>query len=297
MKKILIHLESDPKASVFDQIAAYDAGVDQIIPYGGVQPGLELSGLVYGGMFTRGGDELKNTAIFIGGTDFAKAQVLMKKVQKLFFGPVRLSVMLDANGSNTTAAALVHKIVHGRDVKGKKVLVMGGTGPVGIRAAILLAKEGCEVYLSSRERPDEIPAEIWKTVQQICNEIEETYGVKINPAEISNNEDAKRVLAQGMNIVACCGAPGSQILDKEVWMNAPSLEIITDINAVNPLGVEGIKVSDNAKEREGKILYGAIAIGNFKMKIHRAAIQSLFKDNNQILDFDSMYEIAKQMEE
>ncbi|KUO65957.1 MAG: hypothetical protein APF84_01475 [Gracilibacter sp. BRH_c7a] len=286
MKKILIHLEADSKASVFDQITAYDAGVDQVIPYGGVELE-EVTNLVYGAMFTRGGDNLKNSAIFIGGTNVPTAEKLMQKILATFFGDVRVSVMFDANGSNTTAAALVRKIAYGRDLKGKKAVVLAGTGPVGIRAAILLAKEGCEVFLSSR---------ILARAEEVCKHIQENNKVTITPVQIAGEKDVQEILDRGINIAACCGTPGVQLLDQKVWAAASSLEIIADINAVYPLGVEGMKVTDNAKEREGKILYGAIAIGNLKMKIHRSAVHNLFESNNKVLDFVEIYKIAAQME-
>lgn len=286
MKKILIHLQSDPQPSVFDQVTAYDAGVDQVLAYGGVQPD-QVTDLVYGGMFTRGGEALRNTAVFIGGTNVPTAEKLMKKTQEAFFGDVSLSVMFDANGSNTTAAALVHKIACGRDLKGKKALVLAGTGPVGIRAAVLLAGEGAKVYISSRQSAQ---------AMQVSQHIRDSYGVHVIPVQITGIKNAAEVLAQGINIAVCCGAPGVGILAHETWSNAPALEIVADINAVSPLGVEGTKVTDDGKEREGKIFYGAIAIGNFKMKVHRSAVKSLFESNNQVLDFASIYEIAKKLE-
>jgi len=286
MKKILLHLEADPQASVFDQITAYDAGADQVLAYEGVRLE-EVANLVYGAMFTRGGEGLKNTAIFIGGTNVPTAEKLMAEVLATFFGDTRVSVMFDANGSNTTAAALVHKIACGRKLQGKKALVLAGTGPVGIRAAILLAREGCEVFLSSRQLA---------RAEEAAGHIRKNHGVEVTPVEIAGAGDVAGVLAQGMNIAACCGAPGVQLLDLPTWSAASSLEIIADINAVSPLGVEGLKVTDNGKEREGKILYGAIAIGNLKMKVHRAAVRALFESNRLVLDFDSIYELAKKTE-
>lgn len=286
MKKILIQIESDPKTSVFDQITAYDAGVDQVLPYGGVQ--LEdVANLVYGAIFTRGGEELRNTAIFIGGTEVPTGEAIMNKALATFFGDFRVSVMLDANGCNTTAAALVHKIAHGRDLRAKKALVAAGTGPVGIRVATLLAQEGCEIYLSSRDL---------SRAREVCRHVEENTGTKLTPLQVVSPEDMNKALVQGFNIVACCGAPGVRLLDQSLWSSARTLEIIADINAVAPLGVEGMKVTDNGKEREGKIFYGAIAIGNLKMKVHRAAVQALFERNDRVLDVAEIYDLAKQVE-
>jgi len=286
LKKILIQIESDPKTSVFDQITAYDAGVDQVLPYAGVQPD-DVANLVYGAIFTRGGEELRNTAIFIGGTSVPTGEELMNKTLATFFGDFRVSVMLDANGCNTTAAALVHKIAHGRDLRAKKALVAAGTGPVGIRVATLLAQEGCEVYLSSREL---------SRAREACRQVEEKTGAKLMPLQVVGPEDMNQTLVQGFNIVACCGAPGVRLLDQSLWSSVRTLEIIADLNAVSPLGVEGMKVTDNGQEREGKIFYGAIAIGNLKMKVHRAAVQALFERNDRVLDVAEIYDLAKQVE-
>src|SRR5205085_6998247 len=56
------------------------------------------------------------------------------------------------NGSNTTAVAAVAKMVKvAGDVRGKRVLIVAGTGPVGIRAAGLFAKAGADVCITSRK--------------------------------------------------------------------------------------------------------------------------------------------------
>ena len=102
--KILLCLDTDPQPSVFDSVVAIDAGVDHLLRHGGVEPN-NVRDLVHGTMFTRGGDMLRHTALFIGGSDTAKAQALLEEVQNSFFGPVRCSTMLDPSGANTTAAA------------------------------------------------------------------------------------------------------------------------------------------------------------------------------------------------
>ena len=132
--RILLQLDCDVQPSSFDSIVAIDAGVDQLLRYGGVQVTSVLS-LVHGAMFTRGGDDLKRTAIFIGGSDVDVAERLMTACRNAFFGPIRVSVMLDANGCNTTAAAAVVAASRHVDLAGTKAVVLGGTGPVGRRVA------------------------------------------------------------------------------------------------------------------------------------------------------------------
>src|SRR5450756_684947 len=94
MKKILLQLDSERTASVFDAVTAYDAGADVLLQHGSVEPA-EVRAIVYGVMFTRGGGDLKSSAVFIGGADVAKGEALLKEACGAFFGPVRVSVMLD----------------------------------------------------------------------------------------------------------------------------------------------------------------------------------------------------------
>src|SRR6185295_18357046 len=108
MKKLLIQLDSDKHPSSFDRIVPYDAGVDEVLSYGGVTVG-DVEGLIQGAFFTRGIPDLKSTAVWIGGSDVAVGEQLLEAARRAFFGPFKVSLMLDSNGSNTTAAAAVRK--------------------------------------------------------------------------------------------------------------------------------------------------------------------------------------------
>jgi len=282
MKKILLQLDTDRKASAFDQIVAYDAGVDQMIAFAPVQPE-EVQGLVHGAVFTRGGKDLRNTAIFIGGSDVAAGEELLMAAVESFFGPFRVSVMLDSNGSNTTAAAAVRKITGALGVAGKKALVLGGTGPVGLRAAVLLAREGCRVGITSRSLA---------RAEATCRKIKADFGLDVLPCEVGNAEDMKHVL-QDAEIILAAGGAGVCLLPREVWSGLKNLKLLADINAVPPLGIEGGNVTDDGLDREGKKFFGAIAIGNLKMKIHKESVRELFNDNSQILGVDEIYKIAQ----
>src|ERR1043165_1904348 len=99
--------------------------------YGGVGEG-DVRDLVHGCIFTRGPKDLKNTAIFIGGSDMNAGEQLLAAGKKTFFAPMRGSAMLDSNGSNTTAVAAVAKLQQAfGDVKGHRAVITAGTGPVG----------------------------------------------------------------------------------------------------------------------------------------------------------------------
>ena len=284
MKKILIQLDSDKFASVFDTITAYDAGVDRVLQYGGVTTE-EVRNLVYGAMFTRGGDALKNSSVFVGGSDVSYGEAMMKAVVESFFGPVRVSVMLDANGCNTTAAAAVRKIASIGEIKGQKAVVLAGTGPVGMRAAGMLALEGAEVTLTSRSR---------KGAEKACALVKDHFGVTISPAEVGNFEDPK--ILNDSYAILCAGAAGIMMLPESVWVEHPTLRVLADVNAVPPLGIEKTKPHWDGKEKDGKVIFGALGIGGLKMKIHRGCLSRLFKQNDLVLDAEEIYEIAKTMD-
>ena len=134
--KILVQLDSDPQASVFDGVVAVDAGVDHLFRHAAVSPA-QVRELVYGAIFTRGVDDLHRTAIFVGGSDVSAGEEILAKVQAAFFGPMRVSVMLDSNGANTTAAAAVISAAKHCPLAGAQATVLAATGPVGSRVVRL----------------------------------------------------------------------------------------------------------------------------------------------------------------
>jgi methylenetetrahydrofolate/methylenetetrahydromethanopterin dehydrogenase (NADP+) len=282
MKKLLIQIDSDKLASSFDAITAYDAGVDHVLSYGDVALD-DVRNLVYGAIFTRGGEDLKNSAIFLGGSSVPAGEAMLGAVQESYFGPLRVSVMADPNGSNTTAAATVLKIVRAVPVDGKCATIFAGTGPVGIRAAALLAKEGCQVIMTSRSLD---------RAESVSRSIRERFGLEVSPMEVRDDAAAARAL-EGAQIAVATGAAGIELLKKELWASSPTLELVADANAVPPTGIGGIKPTDNGKLREGKLAFGAIGIGGLKMKIHRAAVARLFEQNDLVLDIEEIYEIGK----
>ena len=281
MKKLLLHLDTDPIPSAFDQVVAYDSNVDNIISYGGITR-YNVTPHVHGMIFTRGGKSLKNSAIFIGGSNVPASELVGNAVKKAFFGPVSVSVMLDPNGSNTTAAAIVRKVMTDYDVSGKKVIIIG-SGPVGQRAALFLLKEGAsEVVITSRD--------ITRS-KAIVQQMKEAYGIDVTPGE-GRNDESVAALMKDAHVAIAAGPAGVCVIPETAWSNSDNLEVIADVNAVPPQGVECLEVMDNGTEKSGIRFYGAIAIGNFKMKVHRCAIESLFESNDQFLDETTIYDIA-----
>src|SRR5262245_48258845 len=197
-RKILIQLDSDPQPSVFDRVVAIDAGADEIFSHGGVKPD-QVQALIHGAIFTRGPQDLKRTAIFVGGSDVAAGEALLQEALKHMipaFG-LRVSIMLDANGANTTAAAAVRAAARHLELKAAKALVLGGTGPVGQRVARLLAREGAEVRVASRQAV---------RAQGVCTAIAlKVPGAKLQPVGTATPQELAAAL-DGRTLVVAAGA-------------------------------------------------------------------------------------------
>ncbi len=286
MKSILVQLDTDPDPSVFDRVVAVDAGVDHLFSYGNVTPDTVV-GLVHGAIFTRGIADLSRTAVFVGGSNVAAGEQVLAAVQQAFFGPMRVSVMMDSNGSNTTAAAAVLRARRHTSLKGAVAVVLGGTGPVGQRAAELLAIEGARVRVGSRSA--ERAASTCETIAGRVSSAE------LEPVAASEPEDVA-VALEGATAVIAAGATGVQLISAETLAAAADLQVAIDLNAVPPLGIEGVEMTDKAAQQGQVVCYGAIGVGGTKMKIHTAALKRLFDANDQVLDTTAIYRIGESLE-
>ena len=47
--------------------------------------------------------------------------------------------------------------------------------------------------------------------------------------------------------------------------------------------------------RDGVTVFGALGVGNLKMKIHKACIARLFERNDLVLDAESIAEVAQEL--
>ncbi len=68
-----------------------------------------------------------------------------------------------------------------------------------------------------------------------------------------------------------------------------------DLNAVPPLGIEGVEVNDAGVTRDGVMVYGAFGIGNFKTKLHKACVARLFTRNDLVLDAEAIADVAREL--
>jgi hypothetical protein len=283
MRKLLVQLDADRLPSAFDRIVAYDAGADEVLSYAGVGEA-DVRGLVHGAVFTRGPRDLKNTALFVGGSSVPAAERLLEAAKQAFFGPFRVSLLFDPNGCNTTAAAAVVKLVRalGGDVRGRRALVLAGTGPVGARAAGLLVRLGAEVRISSRDAA---------RGAAVAQQIGDRFRGRVDHVAIGSPAEAQAAVAWA-ELLLCAGPAGVTLVPRAAWVGQAGLKAAADVNAVPPLGIEGVEAADNGTLREGVLAFGALGIGGLKMKAHRAAVARVFEQNDLVLDAEEIHDLA-----
>jgi threonine dehydrogenase-like Zn-dependent dehydrogenase len=170
-------------------------------------------------------------------------------------------------------------------LKGKKAVVLAGTGPVGMRAAALLAQEGADVTLTSRSK---------ERAEKAAQAIEARFGVKVKPVQGADEASRAKDL-EGAQVVFAAGAIGVELVKADHWENSPTIEMVADVNAQPPLGLGGIEATDKGKERHGKIVFGALGIGGLKLKLHRGCISQLFESSDAVFDAENIYALAKEM--
>jgi methylenetetrahydrofolate/methylenetetrahydromethanopterin dehydrogenase (NADP+) len=287
VKKILIQLDTDEHPSTFDAIVAHDADVDVVLSHANVTP-KATKGLVQSAVFTRGPKDLANTAVWVGGSSVSDGEKVFDAVQKAFFGPFKVSAMLDSNGCNTTAATAVARLAKELDLDGRKVAIVGA-GAVGLRAATLLRSESCDVVIVG------IPADRFgggehRRARGLTTA--EELGLAI--AEPADDGELAQAL-EDASIVLAAGPAGIETLPKSIWTKLDSVEVLVDFNAAEPLGIEGSDAQDDLEEREGKRVLGALAVGGPKMKVHKACVRRLFESNDVVLDAEGVYAIAKEL--
>jgi hypothetical protein len=288
VKKVLLQLDTDEHPSPFDAVVAHDADVDVLLSHGGVKPEA-VRGLVQDAFFTRGVDDLRTIAVWVGGKYVAAGEEVFAEVQKAFFGPFRVSVMLDSNGCNTTAATTIARIAKARSLAGSRAVVLG-LGAVGLRSAVLLQKEGCEVAVAAL--PPDLFGDDGPYHRPHGLEVAQQLGLDVR--EPANCAELEAIL-DGAQIVLSAGPAGVQVLRRDFWAQHPTIELLADYNAAEPLGIEGTKATDDLAEYDGKLVLGALAIGGPKMKVHKACVRRVFESNDQVLDTDAVYAIAKEL--
>lgn len=298
-KRSILHmLDPMPHNSPFDINMALDAGFDVMVPYNNVK--LEnVHALVQDAIFSRGPAGVKKTGIFIGGRNLGLAVDMMEAAKKAMVPPFEVSVFADPSGAYTTAAALVAcvekqlKEKHNRELKDCHGVVFGGTGSVGIATGIIASLAGADITLTDHLSVD--------TALAVASEYNHRFGCNLKGTLASSEADKARLLAHA-DIVFCTAKAGIQVINADVLDDAKQLKVAGDVNAVPPLGIEGIKRSDmgapliHAIHSKSAVGIGALAVGNVKYQLQNILLKMLLETDKPLyLDFRDAFTKAREL--
>ncbi|MEJ2454793.1 MAG: methylenetetrahydromethanopterin dehydrogenase [Candidatus Thiodiazotropha sp.] len=291
----LLHMLTAAKnLSPFDVNMAYDAGWTACTPY--IDVALEeVRDLVQDAIFSRGPKGVKRTGIFIGGRDAHLAMEMMQTAKQSMVPPFEVSLFADPSGAFTTAAGMVAcverelKKLDSAGLKGQRVVVFGGTGPVGSTAAMLAATAGAEAVIVSHESLSKA-----QSVVELCNN---RYGSDLLAADGSSEAGIVELASQA-DVVFNAAKAGVQVLNAGHLQSATRLKVACDVNAVPPEGIEGVGVLDDAKpiagSPSGAVGIGALTVGNVKYQAQHQLLKKMFESGEpQFLDFNSAFEVAR----
>jgi methylene-tetrahydromethanopterin dehydrogenase len=298
-KRPIVHM-LDPMIhnSPFDINMAVDAGYEVVIPYSNVKLE-EVAGLAQDAIFSRGPSGVKKTGMFIGGRDIGLAMDMLDAAKKAMVPPFEISVFADPSGAFTTAAALVACVE--RDLKknfdlplsGMRAVVFGGTGPVGLATAVIVAQQGADTTIVDHFSID--------TALDFAKEAKNRYGVNLRSTAAASDADKARLLSNA-DLVFCTAKAGIQVLNASVLEDAKQLKVAGDVNAVSPLGIEGLGIMDsgeplvNAVNSKGAVGIGALAVGNVKYKLQHALLRETLETEKPVyLDFRNAFDGARQL--
>lgn len=290
-KTVFVFLDTDKYCSPFDMLVAIDAFPDSMIFKYESVTSEDAPKIVYDLLFPRGPEGAKHTKIFINGSNFEEVEKVVQATQNAMkSAPWGNSIIVDPRGGYSTAAAAVAKTFGAAmekgfgTLEGKKVTVLAGTGPVGQTAARIYAAEKADVTITSRT--------IAKG-QAVADKINAEVGAKrVKVVEVSKPDQTKDAVKDA-EIVLAAGAGGIQLLTQA--QIGASCKIVADINAIKPLGVEGLGSNDDGKEiRTGIFGIGALAIGKLKIKTETEMIKRATAEPQGLFDYSIAYTIAKE---
>jgi methylene-tetrahydromethanopterin dehydrogenase len=291
--KILYFFDTDDDCSPFDTNMGYDAGFDAVIPYCKMRAE-RVSKLVQDAMFSR--KIGAPTVFFVGGSDVEESDKIADEILKTLIPPFESPVIIDPRGAHTTASALVAKTIkiarkHGiKDLSGKKVVCLGGTGPVGQISALIASKLKAHVTITSR-RED--------YVSKLCHTLTSKAGkgaTKIIGQAASSENDYFNIVKDA-DIIWSVGKAGVQMLSEKVMNELSANKIVVDINLVPPYGIEGISPEDNDKEiYPGIFAIGALDLGRLKYKVESTIFkEATMTKGKRIFDYNIAFETASKI--
>ena len=130
--------------------------------------------------------------------------------------------------------------------------------------------------------------------QAVADRINKEVGAeRVKVVEVTKPEQTA-VAVKDAEVILSAGAGGIQLLSQEDLKKAKKCKIVADINAIKPVGVEGLGSNDDGVEfKPGVFGIGALAIGKLKIKVETSMIKKATEAPAGLFDYAMAYDAAK----
>ena len=181
----------------------------------------------------------------------------------------------------------------GEDLTGKLVSVFGCTGPVGSCVGIIAAQHGAKVQMVAHSSVESAESKVaaWNAKYQVNMQVVD-----------GTSEDKKQAILATTEVVISAAAAGVQVISRSQLSQATQLKIAADVNAVAPLGVEGVGVSDDGVLIADTGVYGigALAIGQLKYTTQHQLLKQMLPSDQpfekpKYLEFMAAFKLAREL--
>ncbi len=292
-EKILYIFDTDEYCSPFDTNMGYDAGFDVVLPYCKMTAE-RIPKLVEDAMFSR--KVGAPTVYFVGGSNIEEGEKIAEAILDTLVPPFESPVIIDPRGAHTTAPAIVVKTLevvrnHGiSDLYDKKIVILGGTGPVGQICAIIASRLHSNVTITSRRE---------NFVKNLATELTKKAGKSATTIKgvVANIYDEKFEILNKADIIWSVGKAGIQMISRAMLNRLSPNKICVDINLVPPYGIEGLEPKFTDKEfLHGIFGIGALDIGQLKYKIENLIFKkAATSSGKKIFDYNYAFKLATKL--
>jgi methylene-tetrahydromethanopterin dehydrogenase len=135
--------------------------------------------------------------------------------------------------------------------------------------------------------------------QALADKYNHRFGTDMVGADGSSHA-ACQALLERADVVIGAAKAGVQVLSSMQLRHANRLIVAADVNAVPPLGIEGVGVHDMGKVLDvtprRAVGIGALAVGDIKYKVHTRLFKMMFETEKPIyLSFPEAFEVAREI--
>jgi methylene-tetrahydromethanopterin dehydrogenase len=139
------------------------------------------------------------------------------------------------------------------------------------------------------------------TAQDVAKAYNRRFDCHLDAALASTDDDKIQLVANA-DVIFCTAKAGIQVLSSAVLSRAKQLKVAGDVNAVPPVGIEGIKRSHfgepiiYAVNAQGAVGIGALAVGDIKYQLQNTLLKLMLETDKPLyLDFRDAFIRAREI--